>query len=350
MESFKHLPQLLFPIAFVPANGMPVPQPRPQPYVGRIAAPASVALTSAAVAATSEEQNDPGTHARKKGRKRQYVTDEQRHQAQTKRTERNKYFARENRQRKKQYILTLESRVEALTAELDQCRRKLAELEARECARRDSLANLGELYQQFKVNTQRFEEQRIVQQMTNAIHIAAHNIGTVMPVVKSVIEGKNKMLDLMAETLMEFAVPVPYQFLAHLVDVKRTGKPWCEGGPLTKQMRDDCASIFTQSPEDCNLIEQFAIRVKENACKYYSALENMKGMVADLDLYMMQSFLPKLGPSSISNLLKWIPTMMDRRALEQLRFLGAGIVSLTVVKWDPQAAAGRNATPTKEGK
>ncbi|MDR3547347.1 MAG: hypothetical protein P4M11_03565 [Candidatus Pacebacteria bacterium] len=160
---------------------------------------------------SQEPENNPQKH---RGRKRTLITAEQKQEASAKRVERNRFFARENRRKKKAYTHELEQRIVVLTGELNFCKRKVAEYEAKE---RERYTNFQDFYRQVKNSLQRFEEQRVMS-LSSIIQRSVHNIDGLMQALRSSLAEKRRVLDTMSETFVEFSVSRPYRHVMYMIE------------------------------------------------------------------------------------------------------------------------------------
>ncbi|MDR3581687.1 MAG: hypothetical protein P4L67_00225, partial [Candidatus Pacebacteria bacterium] len=219
-------PLLITPPATPPHFDLSDPSPLRFTCDAPAPAPAPASASSAMVpdssssyspASSEKQQKETAIDApakKTRGRKRLHVTEEQKKEAMAKRVERNRFFARENRKKKKEYIVILENRVQALTSELEFYKRRVAEFEARE---HEYGQNFKQFYQQVKLYAQHFEEQRMLD-MALLAQQSAHNISEISHVMKSSIEDKRRMLDMIGETFIDFSFSQPYQRIMNMLE------------------------------------------------------------------------------------------------------------------------------------
>ncbi len=279
---------------------------------------------------------------KRRGRKRHYVTDEQKKLAYAKRVERNRYYARENRKRRKQYIIELEGRIESLTAELDLCKKRLAEYEGKERLR---CASFIDYYQSLKADTMHFTEQQTMQ-VASIMQSSAYNMPQIMPVLRSNIENKKKVLDIMAQTVLDVSMPIPCRYMIHMFEdecqcqMKELDEVLGdEATTITRQVRKDWERMFTVMPESRKFLKQVTFRLMDNVNRYRISFESMKKQMEELDFYIIERMTPRMEVRSIENTIRWLQIMMGDPRQNQLLFQSTDVPasggSMAMIKWMP---------------
>ncbi len=256
--------------------------------------------------------------SKKRGRKVRNVTEEQKREAHEKRVERNRHCARENRKRKKQYIFELENKVAELTVQLDMCRKRLAAYEER-----DKLENRymspQELYKKLRQDAQRFAAQRLLQ-FAETARAADYNLMKVVPTLKNCFEEKRTLIDMMSKITMDMSIPVPLQCMFHFAEDKDCS---CEitvdenNSPtlLGSEIRRNWDKFVSIEPDTRNFFMRTAGHLRKDMSQYFSALENIKRRVAEIDLYMVERLMPRLDASFVDRMMQ---TMRERLCTQRL--------------------------------
>ncbi len=304
------------PVSLSLMSGIEVPCPAPSnsPNNRRISA------------ATSSSSNDTKPKS-KKGRKKLHVTEEQKKEADVRRAQRNRFFARENRERKKQYVLSLEHHVDTLNAELWACKCRLAEYEARERAQH---MNFQQLYNRLAAEAQRFEEQR----MTRLVNIFP--AAGLSESVRVAAEEKQKLTDMMSETLIDFTVTKPCRYLMYLIEhgkeifaeKPRPQTQTTERGKLIEGIQKDGLSIILTTTDLHNHLQTTIKGLKRSMDQYHVSLRNLTDQTSQMERCLLENVFPRMSECSIRNLSMAVHILMDPHALS----------SVTVVAQAPSLA------------
>ncbi len=209
------------------------------------------------------------------------MTEEQKQQAATKRVERNRHFARENRRKKKAYICLLENRIGSLSAELNACKAKLAEYESHYTPQ-----SFQEFCQRVRIDTQRFEELRLQRISALALHSA--DASKVIPALNASLGEKIRMVDTMSRTLVEFLVTFPYQSAVLQVKDRRREES-------THRLEE----LLRKVPEADMQFQTAVIPLQDGVKRYFEAVEDIKERVARLDLYLAERLVPELRQGTL---------------------------------------------------
>ncbi len=279
---------------------------------------------------------------KRRGRKRQYVTEEQRKFAYSKKVERNRYYAKENRRRKKEYVQTLEGKISELTMELDACKKRLAEYEAKDSQRYASIVEFG---RGMKADTLRFAEQRILQ-VASIVRSSAHDIVQVIPVLKTSLEDKNKILDMMAGATLDFSVPEPYRCMIHLSESECgwRGQAESRGDPMVEQVRQLWEHILAEAPEARAFFQAAAGTLRDNIDKYLGSLENIKKQMTELNFYLIERLTPRLKEECLDGVLRWVQESARTPRIAPLRFCGEKLAAVAVIKLSPERSCDDSGT------
>ncbi len=283
---------------------------------------------------------------RKRGRKKRYVTEEQRREKEEKRVERNRYFARENRRRKKEYVTQLERRIESLSAELSACKQKLATYEALEMSRQKGLV---EFCRKIKDDAQQFDEQRLAR-LIDLTYRSDKPLSELVDSLKTKVEDKKKAVDVLAEALIDFSVPFAHRYVLCMAEQNDTINTLQQAleqrleeakvGPMDcrmviDQIRNDRRRMKDRMPAEQRYLLEIAAGLRRSVKRYLQSVANIREHMANLDLYLTDRIDPNLDPNRVVSLLKWMHMAADARTLNQLMLFGEGFTnfSLAVAKW-----------------
>ena len=151
----------------------------------------------------------------RRGRKQRELTEEDQVLNQQKRMEKNRLFAKQNRMRKKEYIATLEAKLENLTKELKECYKQIEEYKRRDEERHKNFIEfclnakneIGEL--QGKIWNNFFEVLNNTKQTSEVV--PAH--------IQTMLDDKYDAIELMVEMIFKFLMPLIYRFLLNSAEI-----------------------------------------------------------------------------------------------------------------------------------
>ncbi len=237
------------------------------------------------------------------------------------RAERNKFFSRRNRERKKQYILQLEARVEALTSELAVCKARLSEYEA--AARRNMYSTFEEFHTEVQARMTIMSE-RLMMQLATMVQNRQRNLA---PVLQSTTEERTRALNLMAGTVVDFTMPLPVRYITDLaeqveINVKK-GAPEEEEVDLgeVSWLRREAKRFLRTVPEVRKSLQGVAVRLRRHVNKYFRSLESINKLTLEMDRYTAGRLVPMLGDERAGIITLWIRILMGGPQLAPIRAL-----------------------------
>lgn len=282
-----------------PAEPLCLPAPPPPTNDVQPPPPAEPA-TQQAKRSVTEPEPEPET---KRQRGRRELTEEQRRKARFRRAELNRHFARVHRQRQKQYIIQLETRIEVLGAELAECKRRLAGYEA--AANRNVYTNFEEFYRRVKADVKCFSG-RLTLQFASSLQ--THNAA---PVMEATMAERSRALSLMADTMVDMSMPPTARYITALADEVESNSTRVDPGEEEElgepgRMKRDAKKLLLEWPEARKSLQGFAVRLRKDVGGYFRSLENMNRLELDLNRYMVEQLVPMIGQSSVGRMADWI--------------------------------------------
>ena len=145
----------------------------------------------------------------KRGRKRKIKTAEAQLKTDQIRMERNRMFAKQNRERKKEYVASLECKVAALTEELRICKVQLEQYKRRDIERSKNFIDFCSNVKHEIGKLQGSVSAQLLEIMKNA----NMNPDTVMPYIQETLNDRYNAIESMVEVVLKFSVPLTHQCL-----------------------------------------------------------------------------------------------------------------------------------------
>lgn len=262
-----------------------------------------------------------------RGRKKRQLTEEQRKSEAARRVERNREIARDNRVKYKVYMKSLEERVKSLTRELETCKGRLAEYDV---LAQGSYTDLLRFFTRVKDDMRGFERKRL--DRTAALMIGRRQKDpSVMPAVSEKTEDKRKALNLIAETLIESAVPLGQRYLLCLAE--RIGSDnERRSEPIDQMLRYD-ETALNAIPGVCKYLKEASARLRMSMRQYLQSFEAIRDQAIALDLYVMEQVAPLSEPTRLGESMKWVQQVVD--ASGQFRMFGEerSSLAMNILNW-----------------
>ncbi len=269
-----------------------------------------------------------------RGRKRRFRDENEQQAADMRRVERNRVFAKLNRQKKKAYVFDLEKRVEELGEELAKCKLRLQQYEAME---RSRYSGIVDFCRRIKADIKEFESRRLLT-LINTIRSA----GDVVP--QNRLEDKSKALDMLAETLVEFSVPFTHRYLMCLAEQAGTENCLPQTKPQEQEARGeselgDLNGITEQIARDGKslgltderrFLREVSQRMRKSVRQFRDSLEDFRDQMGKLDLYMTSRLMLHQDQNRLLNYVKWMRMVGDAKTLRELGKASEGFKNFTI--------------------
>lgn len=309
------------------AEDFSISSSQPEPLCLQPETPAE--LPSTVVSAQSQQEPEERRRRGPKGK-----TQEQKLESRERRIERNRHFARQNRERKKQYIAQLESQIVALTAELSACRRRLAEYEA--AANRNVYTTFDEFYRRVRVDTRHFSE-RLMLQLANTLQTSPYDARNTMPVLKVTTEERTNAINLMAETVVDFTMPLPVRYIINLAEEIQEnidgGKvPVEDDSNVLGQFRRRARKLMMSTPELLKILKGTGAQLKRDIGKYFRSLGRINKLMLEMDRFLVDRLVPRFEKTELRSMLDWIHLLMNQPPDRSL-----ALVPVRIVKGEDEA-------------
>ncbi len=308
------------------------PSPLPQP-ISLSPSPSVEEEPSVFLTEPANEQSalEPG---KRRGRKEH--SREQKQQAHLRRTEHNRRYARENRERKKQHIVQLEWKVQALTMELSACRRRLAEYESAAAA---GSGGIQELCQHIRRETQKLAG-RLILQVADKLQATPYNAESTLPVLMETAGERTSAIDAMAQAMINLSVTLPCRYMISVAEEmdrrsskrKRSSQDPLDVGTWSNdadgQGRARAETLLGAMPEARKLLRESAGKMRRSAGQIMGALENIKREMMNVDLFMIEKMAPRYDVEYVHRVISWTRVYMGE-AQAQARHEGRVVVPVT---------------------
>ncbi len=335
----------------LPDSSIPHPlQLFPLPY--ELTYPRPVAYAPVAQQASGHSR----THAKKRGPRKRQLTEEQRQAKVSERMERNRMTARDNRQKRKDYVRSLEDRIQVLTSELDDCKKRLAHHEA--VSQIQQCKDFAEFCTRMKQHAQKFEEQHL-RTLADVMQRSRLNIPEAIPMVRSAIELKKRALDVLCKTLLEFSVPIPHRFFMYLAEhgedppaeESSESRQGAEEDKEAKtsadtdmknldaiiaQVQEDGRRILAEMPDVRKHLQKTAAQLRVHISRYVQAYESITEEVSSLDYLAMEKLVSMMNPRHMRDFAKWVQAVMEKGGMGGQGELFSAVhpgFTLTVIEW-----------------
>ncbi len=258
--------------------------------------------------ADSTESVEPQHKGKKRGRKPMNVTAEQKIEAQARRVERNRYFAREHRKRRKQHIVELEVKVAELTQELKECRERISVLES--APHEDhGFSNIETIIRRAQEDMHLLAEERL-QKLSNIIHADSFSFANLVPAMRDSIRDKERVLSIVSEMVVELTAPVEYHRMICPAEGANLQKAW--------------EKVIAGVPETREAMQSLSQRVKESVGQYLSSVEGLKRRMGEFSEYMMENWAPRVKTNTLESVVSMLQEWLQDR--------GGKVAAVTVLK------------------
>ncbi len=200
----------------------------------------------------------------------------------------------------------------SLKAELQECKKKIAEYAALEKTRYE---NFMDFYMQVQNDTKHMREQFVAQMisMTQRTPLTKINM---LPCLRSMLENRRQALDVMAETMMQLFVPVSHRYLMYVAEnyAEANALPLAKppSGPEGESLHEVVDKLRVDEIEvlkveaNRNFLKDCALKLRRRLGKFMEYQKKIQDQILQMDVFMVEQLGPGLSFYTITNFIQWV--------------------------------------------
>ena len=269
------------------------------------------------VAGSGEGQSSEGAEPKKDNRKKRGQNRRRKcfgepWEQEKKRMERNRLSARECRKRRKDYISSLESEVDQLKYELNECKNKLAKYVQMEKLRNK---NSLERFLAIKAKLTLASPENLSPRADDGGCVDRH-MKKLLPELRFDFEERLQAVELLGQMIREVLLPLSYKYVLWTAE-HGTGlfdmEHLC---PARAKVSDDCNVItervlaseseFKVMYESRSYLQACASRLRTKMVNLLCCQQEVEQEVKLINSYFIQNILPKITFSTLESFLQWL--------------------------------------------
>eukprot|EP00826_Nyctotherus_ovalis_P041080 TRINITY_DN4101_c0_g1_i4.p1 TRINITY_DN4101_c0_g1~~TRINITY_DN4101_c0_g1_i4.p1 ORF type:complete len:323 (-),score=88.76 TRINITY_DN4101_c0_g1_i4:188-1156(-) len=261
----------------------------------------------------------------KKGRRRKSVTKEGLIAARQKRMEKNRLFAKEHRQRQKQYIASLEVKIANLEAQLAEANIRIGQYEMREHEKQKIFLELQKrLYQEIGRKDEFFLFDIFRQTQSRNL-----NKGEVIAKLNAEAMGRTRIIEKMTHEMLNYCLPLPYKLMLCHADCRFENEKIFNSSFMSFEytseefvkLTENICSIQSRINESSGIRSFFkssGLKLQKSARKFIKAQLEVQEQILSLNKFMIEEVMPKFEVSFFIMFVDWVQMAMKEAAKARL--------------------------------
>ena len=251
----------------------------------------------------------------KRGRKPKKKTIENLLLYKKKRLEKNRMSAKRNRELKKEYIASLEAKVENLSAELKNCYIQIEEYKRREQERcKDFIDFYSNVNKEINLLKGAITSKIIQRLRSNGRHDSAQYI-------QEILKDRFKAVESIVDTVLQFTIPLTHRCLLYAAEnninenvifpIPSSNEHSIEDlQKITEQAKIDCSELM-KTDDIRRYLKKSGWNIKNKIERIMMYKNEIKAQIAELDTYLYNKILPIVPSKAIINFIEWIKLVTD---------------------------------------
>jgi len=157
-------------------------------------------------------------------------------------------------------------------------------------------------------------QQGLVSKILEAGQTSARNLKDALNVVKTNLEDRYKVIDFMAESLVQVSIPLTHRYFMHLAEQDDSLTKSTEKSDFT--VKDDWHSVpehikssaIETLKNEANKIalKNYAVKLRKSVKKFFSYKTQIQRQVIKLDQFFCEQVIPNITPNVFVNFFKWV--------------------------------------------